>query len=288
MSEPLRLRTALGKHHHVEPLRDGRVVSSRLVLDFVEFDPLPNAFRQMVRGEALDVSELAVATHFLAHHANCGLTGIAIPLWSRLPHTNLICCDDQGIERPTDLQDRLVGMRSYCQTSGVWVRGILSSEYAVDLSRITWGTMEDAHVASYVDPPSCRRYIAPPNLRDLMMTGAFAAIMGERVVDPQGIRTVIPDAEQAARDWIERTGMTPINHILAVRQDLVDAHPWLAQELMTMFERARELSSAEGADSPPAYGLEVNRRSLQLFVQFAAEQGVIPRAYDVDEMFQNI
>src|ERR1043166_7047720 len=171
MVEKLRLRTALGKYAYIAPLRDGRVTSSRVELEFVDIEPLPKAFRQMVRGEDLDVAEMAVVTHLLAHHFGRPIHGIAIPLWSRLPHTNLVCPIDSDIGSPRDLNGKAVGVRAYAQTSGVWVRGVLKSEYGVDLSSILWGTMEDAHLPEYVDPPNTRRYVAPPALRELMMQG---------------------------------------------------------------------------------------------------------------------
>jgi len=285
MTEPLRLRTNLGNHDHVKPLRDGRVSSPRLSLQFVDYDSLPKGFRAMVRGDELDVSEMAVVTHLLAHHFGRPIRGLSIPLWSRLPHTNLVCAVDADIRGPADLNGRKVGVRAYAQTSGVWVRGILAADYGVELGSITWGTMEDAHLREYIDPPNTRRYAAPPALRELMMQGEFAAIMGERVVDPTGIRSVIADAKKTAEDWIVRTGIAPINHTLTVKAALLEEYPWLAEELMQLFTQAREVAIADGAEPPPAYGLDVNRASLQLCLQYSYEQQITPRLYDVTEMY---
>lgn len=285
MTAPLHLRIALGRYPYVEPLRDGRVSSPRLSLEFVEFDSLPQAFREMARGGTLDVSEMAVVTHLLAHHFGRPIRGLAIPLWSRLPHTNLVCAAESNVRGPADLGSKAVGVRAYAQTSGVWVRGILASDYGVDLRSITWGTMEDAHLPEYIDPPNTRRYKAPPALRELMLQGEFAAIMGERIVDPAGIRSVIPDAKKTAHEWIERTGIRPINHTVVVRTALLQERPWLAQELLELFVRARELAVAAGAEPPPVYGLEANRAALQRCLQYSYEQAITPRLYDVAEMY---
>lgn len=286
MKERLVLRTALGKHAHVKPLRDGRVTSDRIAFDFVDMDPLPKAFRLMVRGGALDLSEMAVVTHLMAHHYGKPIVGLAIPLWSRLPHTNLVCPSDSDLRVPKDLEGRKVGVRAYAQTSGVWVRGVLQSEYGVDLDRITWGTMEDSHLAEYEDPPGCVRYTSPPPLRERMLQGEFAAIMGEREVDPAGIRSVIPDAEAAALAWIAKSGLFPINHGLTVRQELIGAHPWLAQELMDLFSAARTVAvDADGAEAPPAYGFSENQASLQLLLDFSGQQKITPRRYGAEELF---
>jgi 4,5-dihydroxyphthalate decarboxylase len=286
MAIKLPLRIALGKHPHVAPLKDGRVMSDRIDFEFKEYDPLPNAFRTMVRSGDLDVSEMAVVTHLLAHHFGKPITGIAIPLWSRLPHANLVCPIESSIKAPRDLEGTKVGVRAYAQTSGVWVRGILKDQYDVDLNRITWVTMEDAHLAEYEDPKIAVRNNKPLALRPLMMAGELSAIMGERNVDRSGIRTVVPEGDKAAKDWISATGITPINHVLTIRNSVLASHSWLGHELMELFEAAKKIAVRDdGASSPQDYGLEANRGSLQLAFNFSADQLLTPRAYKVDELF---
>src|SRR5919108_835816 len=170
MSKPLVLRTALGQHAHVKPLRDGTVTSDRVHLEFVEFDPLPKALRQMVRSLDLDVCEMALTTHALAHHFGKPIAGLPIPLWRRLHHGNLVCAADSTLRGPADLQGRKVGVRAYSQTTGVWIRGILRSEYSVDIDSITWVTMEDAHVSEYRDPPNAVRDTTGKGLRELLLS----------------------------------------------------------------------------------------------------------------------
>ncbi|MCK5911282.1 MAG: hypothetical protein KAG62_15155, partial [Caulobacter sp.] len=169
------------------------MTSPRLALEFVEFSPLPNAFRRMIREGDLDVSEMALVSHLLACDHGRQLGALAVPLWSRLPHANLVCRADSTLDGPKDLEGRRVGVRAYAQTSGVWVRGVLKSEYGFDLDRISWVTMEDAHVPEYVDPPGVAR-ATQGKLRDLLIDGRLTAIMGEREIDPSGVRTVIADA----------------------------------------------------------------------------------------------
>jgi 4,5-dihydroxyphthalate decarboxylase len=285
MGEPLVLRTALGRHDHLRPLRDGRVASDRLRMEFVDFDPLPKAFRRMVREGDLDLSEMAVVSHALAVDHGKPIVALAIPLWSRLPHTNLVCMSNSSVTGPKDLEGTRVGVRAYAQTSGVWVRGLLQTEYGVNLGRITWVTMEDAHVSEYADPSGVVRNTRPGGLRQLMMDGDLAAIMGERIVAPQGVRTVISDAKTAAQMWVRKSGIMPVNHILAMKTGLLAENPWLIRELYELFETARRAAVADGAEPPTEYGLGANRRSLQLLLDFCFDQNVLSRGYNVDEMF---
>jgi 4,5-dihydroxyphthalate decarboxylase len=236
----------------------------------------------MVRNLDLDLCEMALTTQALAYRFEKPLTPLPIPLWSRLHHGNLICAAHSDIRGPKDLEGQKVGVRAYSQTTGVWIRGILKSEYSVDLDSITWVTMEDAHVAEYQDPPQAIREGRGRGLRELLLEGELAAIMGERHADPTGVRPVIPDAEEAALAWSRRTGIIPVNHVVTVRTDLLRQHPWLAEELTSLFERAR---AARGAAQALPYGLEPNRRSMQMLLDFAADQQLTPRAYTVEEIF---
>jgi len=278
------LRIALGQHAHVQPLKTGAVTSDRIAFDFVEYDPLPSAFRTMVRGGDIDVAEMAITTHLLALEFGKPLTALAIPLWRRLHHGNLVCLADAGLRGPEDLAGARIGVRAYSQTTGVWIRGILASHYGLALDRITWVTMEDAHVAEFRDPPNAVRAPGGCSLRDLMMAGEVSSIMGERNVDPAGVRAVIPDSEAAAEQWSARTGVFPVNHILSVRTELLDQHPWLSGELTRVLEQSRQQSGAHGAAALP-YGVEPNRKSLQTLCDFAAAQGLTSRTYTVDKVF---
>ncbi|SON57774.1 4,5-dihydroxyphthalate decarboxylase [Hartmannibacter diazotrophicus] len=284
MDDRLTIRIALGKHEHVAALKDGRVRSPRLTLEFVEFDPLPGAFRHMVRGGDLDVSEMALTTHLLAHDFGKPITALPIPLWRRLHHSNLVCLAASGLRGPKDLEGRRVGVRAFSQTTGVWIRGILATQYGVDLDSITWVTMEDAHVAEYVDPPGCERAPAGSRLRDLLHAGDLVAIMGERDVDPAAVRPVIPDAEAAAKAWSAETGIFPVNHVVSVRNDLLDRYPWIADELAKMFEEARALCPQTGVAALP-YGLAPNAAAMDLLFDFAHRQRLTPKRYTLREIF---
>jgi 4,5-dihydroxyphthalate decarboxylase len=92
---------------------------------------------------------------------------------------------------------------------------------------------------------------------------------------------VIADADAAAEKWSRETGIFPVNHVVAVRTELLQKHPWLGDELMRMFEAARVKS---GARALP-YGLEPNRAAMQMLLDFAAAQKLTPRTYRVDELF---
>src|SRR5258706_13901712 len=157
MSAPLVLRTAIGKHAHVQPLWKSTATSPRVMFDMIDIGPLPNVFRRMVRTLEFDLCEMALTTHALAIAHEKPITALPIPLWRHFHHNSLICPQGSTLRGPGDLAGRKVGVRAYSQTTGVWIRGILETEYGLDLDSVTWVTLEDAHVAEYRDPANVVR-----------------------------------------------------------------------------------------------------------------------------------
>ena len=121
-----------------------------------------------------------------------------------------------------------VGVRAWSQTTGVWVRGILQDEYGIAPDSMTWVTEEDAHVQEFADPPFVQRIAAGQDLRAMLLSGEIDAAIALAGLDPEQVRTVIPDADAAAAAWSRKTGVYPINHVVVVKDALLAEHPWLA------------------------------------------------------------
>ncbi len=145
---------------------------------------------------------------------------------------------------------------------------------------MTWITEEDAHVQEFVDPPFVQRIAAGQDLRAMLLSGEIDAAVALAGLDPATVRPVIPDADAVATAWSRRTGVYPINHVVVVKDALLSAHPWLADELMRLFE-----ASKQQADGTAPYGIAANRPAIEMLMRYAAEQGLIPRAYRVEELF---
>jgi 4,5-dihydroxyphthalate decarboxylase len=118
------------------------------------------------------------------------------------------------------------------------------------------------------------------DLRAMLLSGEIDAAVALAGFDPAVVRTVIPDADAAAAEWSRRAGVYPINHIVVVKDALLAAHPWLADELIRLFLASRKL-----ADDTVPYGIDANRPAIELLMRYAAEQGLIPRPYRIDELF---
>jgi 4,5-dihydroxyphthalate decarboxylase len=291
---PLTLRSAIASYPHAVGLKDGRVQSDRVRFDFEEMPQITRSFRRMVRTFDFDMCEIALTTLAQAHAWGKPITGLPIVLMRGFHHGALICRRDSAIRGPADLIGKRVGVRAFSQTTGVWLRGILLQEYGIDHRAMTWVTAEDAHVLEYADPPNSERIASGRDLSGMLMAGEIDAGIALPGLDAASVRTVIPDADTAAADWYRRTGVYPVNHVVCVRNELFIANDWLGAELMGLFgaaKRAAHEPSAErrwapivGDDVLP-YGLAANRRGIELCTEFAAEQGLTPRAYRAGELF---
>ncbi|MGA3401211.1 MAG: ABC transporter substrate-binding protein [Acetobacteraceae bacterium] len=288
------LRTAIASYPHAVALKDGSVASDRLRFDFEEVQPVTRAFRRMVRTLDFDLCEIALTTLAQAHAYAKPIVGLPVVLMRGFHHGALVCRRDSPISGPRDLVGKRVGVRAFSQTTGVWVRGILQSDYAVHPGSMTWVTAEDAHVLEYHDPPNAVRLAPGQDLAAMLMTGEIDAGIALTGLDPARIRTVIPDADAQAAAWFARTGAYPVNHVLCVRRALLDEHDWLAAELMGLFTAAKQAAQAPSAearwrnivgDDFLPYGLAANRRGIELCLDFAAQQGLIPRAYSPEDLF---
>jgi 4,5-dihydroxyphthalate decarboxylase len=280
MTAPLVLRTALGKSPLVRALKEGAVTSERVAFDFVEVDPVTRAFRRMTRAMEFDLCEIALTTHAQARAYGKPITALPVVLLSGLHHGALICRRDSPLRGPADLVGKRIGVRAWSQTTGVWVRGILQHEYGVAPDSMTWVTEEDAHVQEFADPPFVQRIAPGQDLRAMLLSGEIDAAVALAGLDAAQVRTLILDANSAAADWSRRTGVYPINHVVVVKDALLAEHAWLADELMRLF-----LASKRLADDSVPYGIEGNRPAIELLMRYAAEQGLIPRAYRAEELF---
>ena len=273
------LRTALGKSPLVRALKQGAVASDRVAFDFIEVDPVTRAFRRMTRAMEFDLCEIALTTHAQARAYDKPITALPVVLLRGLHHAALICRRNSPLRGPADLVGKRIGVRAWSQTTGVWVRGILHDEYGIAPDAMTWITEEDAHVQEFVDPPFVQRIAAGQQLPAMLLSGEIDAGIA-LAIDPAQVRPVIPDAEAVATEWSHKTGVFPINHVVVVKDTVLAEYPWLADELMRLFVASREKSG----EAVP-YGIDANRPAIELLMRYAAQQGLIPRAYRPEELF---
>jgi 4,5-dihydroxyphthalate decarboxylase len=283
------LDVLLGDYPHTRVLRDGTVPVEGVECRFLSASPLHSAFPRMVRGLEFDVCEMPVATYLLARDAGVPVTLLPAVLIGATHHHSLTRLPDGPALDVRRLAGHRIGVRSYGQTTGLWVRGILREDYGVEASDVTWVTTEDAHVASYVNPPNVERSRAG-GVADLLRAGDVdAAVLGPRALGVQGVPLVpvIEDAEEAARAWTERHGTVPANHLLVVRDDVLRSRPDAVTALFRALARGIDETSGERDLTTPA-GRAVTAgwsdslaRCLEIASRYALEQRLVRAPVDL-------
>ena len=298
------LRTAIGNYGHTTPLKDGSVTSKIFDMEHIEVSPVTSIFRRMVRGLEFDAAEMALSTYMCARAHGKAFTGIPIFLTRAFYHGGIVCHARSGITSPKDLEGKRVGVRSYTLTPGVWTRGILQTEYGVDLNAVTWVLSGDEHVAEFVAPDNV---VSSSNsdLGEMLLSGEIDAAIGAGAVDSPDVHPLFSEPDAADAAWHRKTGVYPISHMLVVKDAALEANGGLAEGLFDVFKTAKtpymeQLRSGDASSpadrvllkmgevvggDPVPYGFESSRKTLETFIGFNVEQGVIPRKVDAEELF---
>jgi 4,5-dihydroxyphthalate decarboxylase len=283
------LHTMLGNYPNVAPLKSGAVHSDLVGFDFAEVKVANNLFKQVVRDAKYDLAELAIVTYLQAKSFGKSYVLLPVVVVSRGQHHTIAYNAERGELKPSDLPGKRVGVRAYTVTTGTWVRGILASDYGVDLDKVEWITFEDPHVAEYHDPDIVKR--APPakELVQMLLDGEIdAAVVGDKLPDPR-LKYLIPDPDTAAKTWAERHHGIPINHMLVVRSEISQSRPDVVREVFRKFRDSKHAAGLadKGALDPYRFGVEACRPTLEIIIDFCLRQGLIARPITVDELFDD-
>lgn len=286
-ADALKVKALLGDYPNTRALKEGVARSPRLAFEFAQVKTASNAFKRVVRDFEFDVAELAIVTYLTAKAHDKPLVLLPAVVRGKFQHESIVCRADHPLA-PADLAGRRVGVRSHSVTTVTWVRGILQNDYGVDLDRVRWVTFEDAHVAEVRDPPAFERAAASKDPLTMLLEGELdAAVMtGANLKDPR-VRAVIADPDAAAKSWYQRYGAVPINHMVVISAAALKANPWLAQEVFRLLAESKTAAPAKAGPDPFPFGVEANRKSLELIVKYSAQQGLIPRPFDVSELFSD-
>ena len=278
----LKLKTVIGDHTHMRPLKAGEVGSDKVALEFVDFTPTNAAFKPMVREQKFDVCEMAIVTYLMARAYNKPLALLPATMVGRYQHAYALYNAERGKLGPGDLRGKRVGIRSFTTTTGAWIRGILANDHGVDLDSIRWVTFEDPHVAEYVD----RTERAPKDKKILQMLldGELDAVLGETSDDPR-LKPLFPDPKAEAERWSQQHGTIPVNHLVVVTTTLANNDPDAVREVYRMLRASKAASKPQDAVDFVPFGVEGVRKSLELIISYAAQQALIPRKFSVDELF---
>lgn len=320
----LPLSFACGPYDRMEAIRYGIVEPEGIDLRFVPIQAPREIFDRMVGGREFDVSELSLA-EYVTMSAGGSNPFVAIPVFpSKAFRHSFICVNRQaGIREPKDLAGRRIGVNLYTITASIWLRGDLENVYGVDLSNVQWiqGAVEKSGThGKPPKPPTLRKPVSiTPNtsaksLSEMLADGEIDAYLGSRMpdsvrTDPDRVAHLFPNFREEEKRYYQQYGIHPIMHLVAIRRDVYERDPWIAQSLFKafvaardwaiemmyfsgaqrymlpwLFDDLRELDEVFGKDQW-AYGVDKNRATLETFVKYLHQQGFIDREVPVDGLF---
>ena len=279
-----------GNYPQTQALKSGAITSDRIALRLTEVNPIYKSFFMMVRELKFDVCEIALVTYLQAKAFGKPLTLMPATMMGRFQHGTLLYNSERGTVTPDNLAGRRVGVRSFAQTTGCWIRGILWKDYGVDLAKVKWVTFEDAHIAEFRDPPGVERAADGKDMTRMVLDGELdAAIFGTVIPADPRLKSVIPDPDAAAQDWYQTYGTVPLNHMVVVKNALSQSDPGAVREVFRMLHDSKKAAGLPkpGAIDTLPFGFDAVRPALDLMSAYALEMKIIPRRYSVEELFDD-
>jgi 4,5-dihydroxyphthalate decarboxylase len=293
------LKTAIGGYGHFEAIKNGSAAPSGVQFEHFDISPITTAFRRMCRGLEFDISEMAITTYLTARRYGLPFTAIPVYPVRAFHHGAAVGNTAAGVNSPKDLEGKKAGVRAYTVTTGVWARGILASEYGLDLDKVHWVLADEEHVEQFhKDLPSNAEYQLGADLAKMTVDGELAGGIGVGRTESENIKPLVPNARQAQAEWNKRTGIYPINHMVVVKDEVLASNPGLAQGLFEAFKESKQQWLAKATDEeksqagggiitgdPYPYGLEVNRPALEAIIGYAYDQHILTERYKPEDIF---
>ena len=320
MPDLLRPSIAVWDYDRTRPLLDGRVTVEGCAPVWLHDMPIETMFSRALGHGEFDVAELSFSNFMaLTARGQCDYVGLPIFPSRSFRHGAWFVNPSRGIEKPADMQGRRIGVREYSMTAAVVARGIMADEYGLAAGDVTW-VMGDVDEVERTDiplpslPPGITVERAPGLLADMLVAGEIDALLAYKppklfLKGHPGIARLFPDYEALERAYAARTGIFPVMHLMGIKRDLAEAHPWLAMSLLTAFTRAKDMALADlaivqalkvalpwtsaefertraalGDDYWP-YGIARNRAALAALARWHHAQGLSPHPLTMEELF---
>jgi 4,5-dihydroxyphthalate decarboxylase len=317
----LPITIATWDYDRVRMLADGRVRVEGCDVNYITM-PVEEILERAFFHREFDVAEIGFSPYLIALSRGVA-PYVAIPAFlSRMfRHSAIYIRADSGIESPADLKGKRVGVPEYQMSAAMWVRGLLHDEFGVAAADIDWvqGGLEtpgrrDKFPLNLPDGFPLVSAANGKTLSQLLAEGALDAVISARqpscfVAGHPLVRRLFPDYRAVERDYFRRTGVFPIMHAVGIRRDVAEKHPWLPASAYKAFVQAKRLADAEFSEVTAlkiglpwltaefdatrevmgndfwSYGVEPNRKTLELMARYSYEQGLAVRRISVEEMF---
>lgn len=302
------------------PLRTGEIRPAGVDLTYLNL-PVEETFFRMSRFREFDAAEMSLSSYVISLCRDGPFTAIPVFPSRSFRHNGIYVHAGSGISQPADLAGRLVGVPEYQLTAAVWIRGILAEHYGLPVASVRYRTgglhQPGRREKLAFDPPpgvDIQPVPAGATLAGMLARGELDALYSPRTPrlfaagDPR-IRRLFPDPRAEEERYYEATRIFPIMHVVVLRRELYQRHPWLARSLQDAFEAARAAAAARLAETAASasmlpwlyaeaerttellgsdfwsYGLGPNEVTLAAFLRYAREQQLATRQFSPADLF---
>ncbi len=317
----LPIMIACNDYDRVQPIRDGSIQVEGCETNFLTLVS-EEIFERAHHGAQFDVCEMSMSRFMIRKsRGDDAYVGLPVFISRSFRHNAIYIRTDRGIKEPADLRGRLVGVPEYQMTAAFWARGILADEYGVQPSDIRWrnGGLETPGRQEMVKltlPADVELKSIPQDrtLDELLAAGELDAIIASKrpkcfVNGHKHVARLFPNFRQVEQAYYRKTGIFPIMHLIGIRRELAERHPWLAPSVYKAFDAAKraaiprlaevgvnhdtlpwlqaeveETKALMGDDYWP-YGVAANRKSLDAMLRYMSDQGLVARPLTIDELF---
>jgi 4,5-dihydroxyphthalate decarboxylase len=305
---------ACGDYEIIRPLKEGTVKPDGIELTVLtEMDSITRHWR-FLRNREFDVSEVSCSSYMVGRDQDIPIDGLPVFLHRRFRHGFIFVNNSKGIRKPTDLIGKKVGLKQFQATATVWLRGILQNEYDVPLDSIEWHPELDETI-EFTPPPGMKRVKIPneDTVDSMLEEGRLDGVIHPDLIRPirnkdPRVGRLFPNYRQEEVNYYKKTGIFPIMHVLGIKREILERHPWVAINLYHAFNKAKDIAMKRmtnprivplawyreeweaqeelmGPD-PWEYGLsDQNRKTLETLTGYLHEQGLTRRRLTLDELF---
>lgn len=305
--ESCSLLLATGYHARARPLWEGRVDTGDLHLKVVPLDNDGERHNRFLAGE-FDAAELSLAVYLGLRSQKAPLAAIPVFPNRRFRHSFIYVREDSPVREPQGLMGRSVGVPSYFNTCGLWVRGLLGDEYGIRVQDIIWKALRKEPM-EFVPPPGTRIEIlsGKGDLRSRLSGKEVDALVTPDVLVGGGIRRLLSQPKELEKSYYRRTGIFPVNHAVVIREHVLRDYPWLPQSLFDAWSKAKKLALEDDEDptysnfawvrdlweeeralfgpDPWPYGMARNEPVVRTLIRYAAEQGMLTERVAAGTLF---
>jgi 4,5-dihydroxyphthalate decarboxylase len=317
VSKKLHLTLACGDYEIVRALIDGSVQPEGIELTVLTDMTSDIRHWRMIRGREFDIAELSMSNYLAAKFRGQPFIAIPVFLHRRFRHGFTFINTSKDIHKPTDLIGKKVGLRNFSATSNLWIRGLLEHEFQVPHKKIQWYKQDEEEVEVVLPKDLSLQKIAPgKSVERMVVDGELDALIHPELITPildrdPRVGRLFPNYKELEIAYYKRTGIFPIMHTTALKQEVIERYPWVPANLFQAFEKAKEIAYKRmenprrvalawfrhaleeqeeilGRD-PWVYGLGApNRKNLETLMQYSHEQGLIGAKMALQDLFAGV